>query len=165
MNDREPRGVLFVCLGNICRSPLAEGIFIHRARERGVLHAHRVDSAGTGHWHVGSPADPRAAEVAMRHGIDLPSVARQVDPERDFREFEFILAMDSDNLANLLHAGAPEKRVRLYRSFDPALAGEPDHRLDVPDPYFGAGDGFQRVFDMLVCATDGFLDHLERENA
>ena len=144
---------------------MAEGIFIHRARERGVFENYVVDSAGTGPWHVGNPPDPRASEVAMRQGVDLPSIGRQVDPARDFREFEFILAMDSDNLANLLHAGAPEERVRLYRSFDPALSGEPDHRLDVPDPYFGAGDGFQRVFDMLRSATDGLLDHLERERS
>lgn len=163
MNDTNTRGVLFVCLGNICRSPLAEGIFIHLARERGVLEKYRVDSAGTGHWHAGSRADPRATEVAARYGIELPSIARQIDPSTDFDSFDHILAMDADNMSNLLHLGAPEDRVRLYRSFDPALASEPDHRLEVPDPYYGPGDGFQRVYDMLTASTIGFLDHLANE--
>ena len=163
MTDTNTRGVLFVCLGNICRSPLAEGIFIHMARERCVLEKYRVDSAGTGHWHAGNPPDPRASQTASRHGVELPSVARQVDPSRDFETFDHILAMDTSNMSNLLHLGAPEDRVRLYRSFDPALSGVPEDRLEVPDPYYGPGDGFQRVYDMLTAATVGFLDHLESE--
>lgn len=163
MNDRDTQGVLFVCLGNICRSPLAEGIFIQRARKRGVLDRYRVDSAGTGHWHVGRPADPRSIEVGQRHGIELPSIGRQVNPMTDFENFAHILAMDRSNRDDLLDLGAPTERVRLYRSFDPELSGAPDDQLDVPDPYYGEGDGFLRVYEMLVRATEGFFDDLEEK--
>lgn len=157
--DTDATGVLFVCLGNICRSPLAEGIFIHRAKERGMLERLRVDSCGTGHWHAGSRADPRSLDVARAHGIELPSIARQYDPRTDL-EFDWIVAMDRQNKADLLRAGAPRARVRLMRSFDPALADEPASRLDVPDPYYGARGGFQEVFDMLSRACDGLLHEL-----
>jgi protein-tyrosine phosphatase len=151
-------GVLFVCLGNICRSPLAEGLFIHLARERGVLERFRVDSAGTGAWHVGKPADPRSIAVARAHGVHLPSVARQVDPETDFVRFGLILAMDRSNRTDLLDLGAARERVRLMRSFDPTLVGASEQELDVPDPYYGDGDGFERVYEMLLRATTGLLD-------
>lgn len=154
--------VLFVCLGNICRSPLAEGLFIHLARERGVLDRFRVDSAGTGAWHVGKSADPRSIAVARAHGVHLPSIARQVDPARDFERFDLVLAMDRSNRTDLLDLGAPRDRVRLMRSFDPTLTGAPEHDLDVPDPYYGHRDGFQRVYDMLLRATTGLLDELVR---
>lgn len=161
--DDSPVGsLLFVCLGNICRSPLAEGLFIHLARERGVLDRFRVDSAGTGAWHVGKPADPRSIAVARTHGVHLPSVARQVDPESDFERFDLILAMDRSNRTDLLDLGAPRERVRLMRSFDPTLTGVPEHDLDVPDPYYGRGDGFQRVYEMLLRATTGLLEELVR---
>lgn len=158
--------LLFVCLGNICRSPLAEGIFLHLARERGVASRFRVDSAGTGAWHVGSPPDPRALAIARKHGVHLPSIGRQVDPLTDFETFDLILPMDNSNRTDLLDLGAPRDRVRLMRSFDPSLASEPDHRLDLPDPYYGSGDGFQRVYDMLLAACSGLLDELAtRERA
>ncbi|MEZ6317889.1 MAG: low molecular weight protein-tyrosine-phosphatase [Phycisphaerales bacterium] len=104
---REPIGVLFVCLGNICRSPLAEGIFIHIARERGVLDRFRVDSAGTGGWHVGNPPDPRSVAVARKHGIELPSRARTFDDGlRESERFEWLIAMDRENEADMLARGA-----------------------------------------------------------
>lgn len=159
----ERTSLLFVCLGNICRSPLAEGLFIHLARERGVLDRFEVDSAGTGAWHVGKPADPRSIEVARAHGVHLPSIARQVDRETDFERFGLVLAMDRSNRTDLLDLGAPRERVRLMRSFDPSLAGTSEQELDVPDPYYGRGDGFQRVYDMLLRATEGLLGELLRE--
>jgi len=164
MSKDETTGVLFVCMGNICRSPLAEGIFIHLARERSILDSFDIDSAGTGHWHAGGGADARSIEVGARHGIAVPSIARQVEPATDFDRFEYLIAMDRDNKDNLLFNGAPEDRVHLYRSFDPTLAGEPEHRLEVPDPYYGEGDGFQRIYDMLMSATKGFLEHLAKRS-
>ncbi|MEZ6242862.1 MAG: low molecular weight protein-tyrosine-phosphatase [Phycisphaerales bacterium] len=155
--DRQ--GVLFVCLGNICRSPLAEGIFIHMARERGVLDRFDVDSCGTGAYHVGERADPRSIRVAKKHGIDLPSIARQFEPRADIERFDLILAMDRQNRRHLVRAGALEDRVRLMRSYDPTLAVEDE--MDVPDPYYGAGDGFQTVYEMLTRACAGLLDSLE----
>ncbi|MDX9912401.1 MAG: low molecular weight protein-tyrosine-phosphatase [Phycisphaerales bacterium] len=158
----DPHGVLFVCLGNICRSPLAEAIFIHRARERRALDRFDVDSAGTGHWHVGGPADPRSIAVGAKNGIAVTSIARQVDPDTDFERFATILAMDQSNEATLLEWGAPRGNVRLMREFDPSLAGAERHRLDVPDPYHGGADGFDKVFAMLDAACLGLLDQLLR---
>jgi protein-tyrosine phosphatase len=145
--------LLFVCLGNICRSPMAEGIFIKLSQSRGVADRFLVDSAGTGSWHVGSRPDPRAIKTAANHGIELPSRARQVLPA-DIFEFNLILAMDSVNLNHLINMGA--KKARLMRSFEP---GNSDDQ-DVPDPYYGSGDGFERVYDMLVASCNGLLDHL-----
>ena len=158
MNDRT--GVLFVCLGNICRSPLAEGIFIEKARQRGVLDRFDVDSCGTGSWHAGEPADPRSIAVAQRHGIVLPSVARQLDPPKDLARFGWLLAMDRANVRNLIRAGADAGRVRLIRSFDPGLAHRPERELEVPDPYEWEGDGFESVFQMLDAACEGLLGFL-----
>lgn len=145
--------LLFVCLGNICRSPLAEGIFIHQARHRGVLEKFVVDSAGTGDWHVGSRPDPRALATAQKHGIELPSMARQVTPN-DLANFDLLLAMDSANRDHLVDMGA--RNVKLMRSFEPGNTDE----LDVPDPYYGDGDGFEDVYTMLVAACNGLLDEL-----
>jgi len=153
-------GVLFVCLGNICRSPLAEGIFLHLARERGVLDQFEVDSCGTGAWHVGEAADHRSLAVAKRHGVELPSVARQVDASCDFQRFDWIIAMDRANVRSLVRAGAPAERVRLMRSFDPAMMHRPEHELDVPDPYEWPGDGFEEVYRMLAAACAGLLEYL-----
>lgn len=145
--------LLFVCLGNICRSPMAEGIFLHRASERNLSHHFDVDSAGTGGWHVGSRPDPRAIATARNYGIKLPSIARQVIP-RDLQDFDLLLAMDASNLVHLEEMGA--RNARLMRSYEAgANAG-----LDVPDPYYGDGDGFQRVYEMLVASCDGLIDSL-----
>jgi protein-tyrosine phosphatase len=155
----ERTGVLFVCLGNICRSPLAEGIFIDMSRKAGVRERFEVDSCGTGAWHVGECADHRSLAVAQRHGIELPSVARQLEAA-DFGRFDWLIAMDRANVRTLLRAGAPATRVRLMRSFDPAIAQRPEHELDVPDPYDGPGDGFEEVYQMLAAACRGLLDYL-----
>ena len=153
-------GLLFVCLGNICRSPLAEGAFLHLAQVRGVRDRFLVDSCGTGRWHAGERPDPRALAVARRHGVELPSIARQVDPGADFARFDMLLAMDDANRGALLRLGAPETRVRLMRSFDPTLDTANEETLDVPDPYFGGDEGFEAVFHMLTRACNGLLDTL-----
>jgi protein-tyrosine phosphatase len=148
--------VLFVCLGNICRSPLAEAIFVHLAKDRGVSDRFEVDSCGTGGWHVGRPADVRSIAIARRHGVRIGHIARQVDPDRDFTGFDWLIAMDRSNAANLRRLGAPAEKIRLMRSFDP-VAGD---GLDVPDPYGWDDDGFQATYDLLLAACDGLLEEL-----
>ncbi|KAA0216266.1 MAG: low molecular weight phosphotyrosine protein phosphatase [Leptolyngbya sp. PLA3] len=163
-----PRRLLFVCLGNICRSPMAEGIFIHMARQRGVLDQFEVDSCGLGGWHVGSRADPRALATAASNGVDLPSCARKFDPATDPHRFDLLLAMDASNARGLIDRGTPPEKVRLMRSFDPMLRDAVDEHgqpkgnadIDVPDPYYGADGGFELVYAMLVRACEGLLGFL-----
>ncbi len=150
--------LLFVCLGNICRSPLAEAIFAHKAEARGVRDRFLIDSCGLGGWHAGEPPDARARAVAERRGVRMSCVARKVDPRSDFSRFDVLLPMDLDNRDRLLEIGAPAERVRLVRSFDPALADASEHDMAVPDPYYGGPEGFDRVFDMLDRACGGLLD-------
>ncbi len=150
---------LFVCLGNICRSPLAEAIFIHRAREQDLLESMRIDSAGIGHWHVGGRADPRTIEVGRLHGIEVPSIARQVQAA-DFESFDLLLAMDRENRRDLLALGCEPSRIRLMRSFDPTLAETHERKLDVPDPYLGGPEGFEEIYHMLQRACEGLLQEV-----
>jgi protein-tyrosine phosphatase len=151
-----PTAVLFVCLGNICRSPLAEGVFAHLVRERGLDHRFEIDSAGTGAWHVGERADRRSAEVAARHGVSLEGRARKVEPS-DFARFDLVIAMDRDNLRDLqrMAGGTSHRpRVRLLREWDPEGGDE------VPDPYYGGADGFERVYAMVRRSCEALLDDL-----
>lgn len=145
--------VLFVCLGNICRSPTAEGVFRHKLREAGLEPRVTVDSAGTGDWHVGKAPDARTRVAAMRRGYDLSALrARQVC-KADFGEFDLILAMDLANLADLKRlgqgAGTAELDLFLRR-----YAGELD---EVPDPYYGGEAGFEQVLDLIERACDALL--------
>jgi protein-tyrosine phosphatase len=152
--------VLFVCLGNICRSPTAEGVMRALVLEAGLTGEIQLDSAGTGSWHVGSPPDPRASAAARSRGIALEGSGRQVSDD-DFKEFDLIVAMDSSNLRELrqLASGEDERsKVRLLREFDPASAGAED--LDVPDPYYGAPGGFDEVLDLVQAACQGLLDQI-----
>jgi protein-tyrosine phosphatase len=144
--------LLFVCLGNICRSPTAEGVMRRLVRERGLEDQIEIDSAGTGGWHVGAPPDERATEAARRRGTTLEGAARKFAFE-DFDRFDLILAMDSENLRDL-QALAPDEdaraRVRLLRGPD----------LDVPDPYYGGPDGFEDVLDQVEEACRRLLDEI-----
>lgn len=153
-----PTRILFVCLGNICRSPLAEGVFRHLAGEAGVLDRFVIDSAGTGDWHVGEPPDARAAAVARRHGIELTGRARQVTPE-DLRRFDHVLAMDRENLDELVRmaerSGATA-RIRLLREHDPSAEGAED----VPDPYYGGPSGFEEVYRIVSRSCRALLAEL-----
>lgn len=147
--------VLFVCLGNICRSPLAEGLFRHHLRARDRSEAFDVDSAGTGNWHQGDLADPRMRATAQRHGVELLSRARQVTAQ-DFDRFDWIVAMDRQNRADLLEIGSPPERTVLMLEF------HSDTALDeVPDPYYGGDEGFETVFHLVDTATGALLDRLE----
>lgn len=151
---------MFVCLGNICRSPLARAVFEHRAAALGVSERFEVDSCGTGHWHEGRGADPRSVSVAARHGVELRHVAKQFVADRDVPRFAHLIAMDSQNVRDLVSMGAPRERVRLLREFDPALAGATGAALNVPDPYYGGPDGFEEVFRMVRDACDGLIPRL-----
>ena len=146
---------LFVCMGNICRSPLAEGIFLHHVEKRGLNY--RADSAGLGNWHLGEPADPRSIAVAKKHDMKLVSRARQVSPH-DFSRFNLLLAMDKQNQTDLFALCDPEHRnkIRLMREFDPEGGTE----AEVPDPYYGDAAGFERVFTMLNRSCLGLLEFL-----
>lgn len=153
--------VLFVCLGNICRSPLAEGIFAALANERGLDGHFHVDSAGTAGYHSGEPPDSRSTAVAAAHGIRLTGFGRQVTP-RDMERFDIVVAMDRSNRRSLERL---RRRVRggrddladivMMRDYEPE-ARDPD----VPDPYYGGPDGFERVYRILERACNGLLDEL-----
>jgi protein-tyrosine phosphatase len=151
--------VLFVCLGNICRSPLAEGLFIKKLEDRGLDTVFEVDSCGTGAYHIGERPDPRTLENAQVNGVHLPSRARQVRVE-DFTSFDYILAMDHNNRKDLISLDSlAESKVRLMREFDHESPGS-----SVPDPYFGGPGGFQDVFEILDRSTEAFLDWLQTED-
>ncbi|MFI4915681.1 MAG: low molecular weight protein-tyrosine-phosphatase [Phycisphaerales bacterium JB060] len=157
---RVPKGadasVLFVCLGNICRSPTAEGVFRSMLEEAGVADRVFVDSAGTGAWHVGKAPDARAQAAARRRGVDLSGLrARQVEAD-DLDAFDFVLAMDGANLA-ALEAMRPGKAMRML-VFAPEAG-----TLDVPDPYYGGDAAFDAVLDLLTAASRGLLDRVRDE--
>jgi protein-tyrosine phosphatase len=148
--------LLFVCLGNICRSPTAEGVMRDLVRREGLEDEIEIDSAGTGAWHVGSAPDARASAAAAAQGVVLEGQARKV-AEGDFNEFDLILAMDGSNLHDLKQLAGDQQRakVRLLREFDPASEGLAD--LDVPDPYYGGESGFADVFELVRAACEGLL--------
>ena len=155
--------ILLVCLGNICRSPTAEGVLRHSLRAAGLLGEVEVESAGTGGWHVGHPPDERATRAAAAREIELVGEARRFEPG-DFDRFDLILAMDRANLEDM-RALAPgpeaEAKLGLLREHDPAAvaAGE----LEVPDPYYGGDDGFEHVLDVVQRACDGLVAEIRAE--
>ena len=145
--------ILFVCMGNICRSPTAEGVMRHLLAERGLNGEIEVESAGTGGWHAGSPPDARATATARARGITLEGAARQVTAA-DFEDFDLLVAMDRDNLADLRAIAPPgtEHKLRMLVA---------DGR-DVPDPYYGGPRGFEEVLDLVQTACEGLLDAIQR---
>lgn len=151
--------VLLVCLGNICRSPAAEGVLRAKARERGLpLY---IDSAGTGAWHAGDPPDARMIKAAGSRGYDISQQrARKVETS-DFYEFDYLLAMDLANQTDLLEQSPPNRDadIRLFLDFAACEARE------TPDPYYGGDGGFERVLDLIEVGAEGFLDHMEDESA
>jgi protein-tyrosine phosphatase len=149
--------VLFVCLGNICRSPTAEGVFRRMVEDAGLSHAIESLSAGTHAYHVGEGADLRSARAAKRRGYDLsPHRARRVH-DSDFAEFDYVLAMDRENLRHLEAAAGPERRAKVQMFLDYApTAGV----REVPDPYARGDDGFEQVLDLVEGACEGLLAHI-----
>tara|TARA_Y100001978_G_C23496235_1_gene338765 strand:- start:91 stop:570 length:480 start_codon:yes stop_codon:yes gene_type:complete len=151
--------ILFVCLGNICRSPAAEGIFRQKVKDKGLEKLFIVDSAGTGGWHVGNLADPRMRETALSRGIELTSRSRKIE-ESDLFKFDYILVMDNDNL-EAVRSIIKDQKNNINSKIKLILSYSKNSQLDeVPDPYFGGKDGFERVLDLLDDAIDGLLDSL-----
>jgi protein-tyrosine phosphatase len=157
--------ILFVCMGNICRSPTAEGVMRGLLRAAGLERVVAIDSAGTGGWHAGDPPDSRAVAAARSRDIVVEGAARQVTDE-DFERYDLLLVMDRENQRDLL-ARAPDAqaraKVRLLREFDPAAVAAGD--LDVPDPYYGGPHGFDRVLDLVEAACRGLLDEVRAAGA
>ncbi|MFT5721724.1 MAG: protein-tyrosine phosphatase [Motiliproteus sp.] len=159
MAEHPRLAVLFVCLGNICRSPTAQGIFEQQVRERGLSASIEVDSAGTAAFHKGAAPDHRSTRVAAGRGYDLSRLrARQVLTE-DFQRFDYILAMDADNLSNLQTIAPEGARAQLQLFLDYASQ---KNFTEVPDPYYGGARGFDQVLDLIEDASKGLLDRLSR---
>jgi len=151
--------VLFVCLGNICRSPTAEGVFRELVQQKGLKNRIVTDSAGTGSWHVGKEPDKRAQAAAQTRGYDLSDLRARQAVVADFREFDYVLAMDRNNYVDLEGLCPPgyEDRLHMFLSFD---ANSPEE--EVPDPYFGGVAGFDYVLDLVEEAANGLLLDIER---
>jgi protein-tyrosine phosphatase len=151
--------ILFVCLGNICRSPLAEAIFKHKIKEKGLEAWVEVHSCGTANYHVGDTPDPRTIKNALKNGVAIDHLGRQLSMN-DLEVYDFIIAMDKSNHANILkleNAKGHSHKIKLMRSFDLNADGD-----EVPDPYYGDEMGFQNVFDILSHSVDSFIHFLER---
>ncbi|AFJ02254.1 Low molecular weight protein tyrosine phosphatase [Methylophaga frappieri] len=153
----QPIKVLFVCMGNICRSPTAEGVFVHLLKQNNALDRFEVDSAGTHAYHVGEPADSRAQQTARQRGIDLSFIRARKFTASDFAHFDYILAMDSDNLAILQRACPEEYQHKVQLFLDYATQFD---ESDVPDPYYGGPQGFEHVFDLVTDAASGFYQKI-----
>ncbi|MGD8822406.1 MAG: low molecular weight protein-tyrosine-phosphatase [Anaerolineales bacterium] len=156
---KKPKRILFVCLGNIVRSPLAENLFRYLARQKGLDSSYEVDSAGTSAYHVGEPPDVRMRRTAAGFGLDYDGTARQFQT-RDFDRFDLIVAMDLNNRDNLLTMARNQDdqiKIRLMREFDPESAPE----AEVPDPYYGGLDGFEKTYAILERSVRGLLEAIE----
>jgi protein-tyrosine phosphatase len=157
ISKKNPYRICFVCLGNICRSPTAEGIFQHLVNERGLQSYFYIDSAGTSAYHIGEPANSKSQFVANQEGVKLHSRARRFEAG-DLADFDLILAMDHENLKNLKRLdsnGIHTDKIKLMRDFDPRPVDGA-----VPDPYYGGMDGFQKVFDVLKRSSEALLEEL-----
>jgi protein-tyrosine phosphatase len=151
--------VLFVCLGNICRSPLAEAIFLHKIKGKGLENDYKASSCGTSNYHIGDPPDPRTIRNAARNGIEIHHVCRQLT-DSDLEDYDLILPMDKSNYAtilNLKNAPLHAHKIMLMREFDIRGKGQ-----DVPDPYTGTERDFQEVFEILDRSVEGLVEHLQK---
>jgi protein-tyrosine phosphatase len=154
--------VCFVCLGNICRSPMAEGIMTKLVSEAGLRGRIRIDSVGTGAWHKGERADKRARDLASLHGYELLSVCRQITAN-DFVNHDLLIAMDQQNVRDLIEVAPDAKgklKVKLLRDFDPRSP----KGSEVPDPYYGGAEDFRKAFELIESACKGLLDHLRTQH-
>lgn len=149
--------VLFVCMGNICRSPTAEGVFRQVVESAGVSGKIMIDSAGTHNYHIGAEPDRRSQQAALLRGYDLSQLRGRQVCVQDFHEFDYILAMDTDNLANLQRICPDEfsHKVRLFLEY-----GQRFEQREVPDPYYGGGQGFEHVLDLIEDASEGLLERI-----
>ena len=154
-------GILFVCMGNICRSPTAQGVFAHMVAAAGLEDRIHVDSAATHAYHPGKPPDARSQEAASHRGYDLSDQRARVVRKRDFQDFDYILGMDRDNVRVLRRQCPTGHRDKLQLFL--AYASDLDED-EVPDPYFGGSNGFEEVLDMVELAAGGLLDHIRRNH-
>lgn len=158
ITKENPFKIIFVCLGNICRSPTAEGVFQHLVNERGLQSYFHIESAGTSAYHIGERANSKSRQVAQKNGVELNSRARLFESP-DLMEFDLILAMDSENLQNIKQMDTGNRysnKIYKMRDFDP----QPEDG-NVPDPYYGGLEGFQNVYDVVYRSCEGLLDELE----
>ena len=152
--------VLFVCLGNICRSPTAEGVFRYKVEQAGLQNMFTIDSAGTSAWHIGEAPDPRSCEAALDRGYDLSALRGRQVSEADFEKFDYIFAMDKANLRDL-KAMAPGEfagTLDLFLNFP-----TPQSTIEVPDPYHGGARGFEQVLDLIEAASDAIIQHIQTQ--
>jgi protein-tyrosine phosphatase len=161
MSESKPVSILFVCMGNICRSPTAQGVFEYLVENEGLSGRIRIDSAGTHAYHVGETPDSRAMEAASRRGIDLSAQRARRVAEVDFQRFDLVLAMDRDNYHDLLALCPTEQsgKLRLFLEFAPEAGIE-----ELPDPYYGGGTGFERVLDLVEQAARGLLAEIRQQH-
>jgi len=163
MNDNTRVRVLFVCMGNICRSPTAHGVFRKLVEDAGLVERIEIDSAGTHAYHEGEPPDRRAQQAALRRGIEMHDLRARRARSEDFEYFDYILAMDQDNyhsLSSICPEGRGlERRLMLLMDFAPNM-----RMREVPDPYYGAAGGFETVYDMVEAAASGLLDDIRRRH-
>lgn len=154
----EKVSVLFICMGNICRSPTAEGVFRHFVEQRGLQESIRIDSAGTHAYHSGEPSDRRAIAAAARRGYDMTGIRARRVRDEDFEEFDLVIAMDDQNLQNLQEMAGPalSAKVSLFLDYSSGDVSE------VPDPYYGGAKGFERVLDLVEDASRGLLEMLRK---
>lgn len=156
MTKKPHTSILFVCMGNICRSPTAEGVFRHHVEKAGKADQLHIDSAGTHAYHAGEPPDRRAIAAAERRGMSLEGIRARRVSDDDFERFDYIIAMDEDNVLRLKDQSPPEyhPKVRLFLEFSSG------HEREVPDPYYGGAAGFERVLDLVEEASRGLLETL-----
>lgn len=154
--------VLFVCLGNICRSPTAQGVFETLVREAGLGDKLLIDSAGTGDWHIGKAPDQRARQAALGKGVDISHLRARLVSPADFADFDYILAMDRSNL-DALEQMKPDWYPGHLGLFLPFSRENRYHQIDeVPDPYYGGFDSFEQVYELIHQASQGLLDHIRQ---
>lgn len=158
MSNNQIVNVLFVCLGNICRSPTAEGVFRHIVQTEGCDSWIKTDSAGTHAYHIGAQPDQRAQQTAKKRGIDLSDLRGRKAIANDFNDFDYVLAMDNENYQNLqsICPEGSEEKLHLFLDFSQEYS-----ESQVPDPYYGGDQGFEHVFDLVESASRGLLDDIK----
>jgi protein-tyrosine phosphatase len=162
MNTQKKIRILFVCMGNICRSPTADAVFRHHVKNAGVDHLIEVDSAGTHAYHIGNPPDERSQRTALKRGYKMDDLRARAVESDDFDEFDYILAMDKENLQLLLQRSPRHHHGKIHLFMKYGESYEDD--TEVPDPYFGGQQGFELVLDMVEEASQGLLAHLRTIN-
>ncbi len=161
MSNQKKISVVFICMGNICRSPTAEGVFRHVVKERNLQDVIKIDSAGTHAYHIGEPPDLRSQATAKSRGVDLSMQRARKVEAIDFERFDYVIAMDRSNYENLKALATVEQQEKLHLFM--GFTNEWDN-AEVPDPYYGGGDGFTNVFDMVQSASEGLLETIVKNN-